>query len=82
MEYIFHTDSGHGWLEVGLDELYMLNIADKISGYSYKRGGKAYLEEDCDAGVFINALESKGIKFKYNVINVDGDSIIRSFRRY
>ena len=82
MVYIFHTDAGHGWLEVHKDELKLFGIADKISNYSYKRGDKVYLEEDCDAGLFINALENKGIKFTYTTINVDGDSEIRTFKRY
>lgn len=82
MEYIFHTDAGHGWLEVHKDELELFGIANEVSSYSYKQGNKVYLEEDCDAGLFINALENKGIKFSYRTINVDGDSVIRTFKRY
>jgi len=67
--YIFYSDSGHGWLKVKRSELEELNIADKISFYSYQSGKSVYLEEDCDAGVFINAKRAKGkdiiIKDKY-----------------
>lgn len=81
-EYIFHTDAGHGWLEVDKDELELFGIADKVSSYSYKQGNKVYLEEDCDAGLLINALENKGLSFSYRTINVNGDSVIRTFERY
>ena len=82
MSYVFHTDPGHGWLEVDKDELSLFNIADKISSYSYKLGNKVFLEEDCDAGLFINALENKGIKFTYTTINSNTDSIVRTYKRY
>ena len=57
--YIFHTDPGHGWLAVPYKDLVELNIQDKISDYSYSKGATAYLEEDCDAAVFINAYKAK-----------------------
>jgi hypothetical protein len=82
MSYVFHTDPSHGWLEVDKDELSLLNIADKISSYSYKLGNKVFLEEDCDAGLFINALENKGIKFTYTIINSNTGSIVRTYKRY
>jgi len=82
MSYVFHTDPGHGWLEVDKDELSLFNIADKISSYSYKLGNKVFLEEDCDTGLFINALENKGIKFTYTTINSNTDSIVRTYKRY
>jgi hypothetical protein len=82
MSYVFHTDPSHGWLEVDKDELSLFNIADKISSYSYKLGNKVFLEEDCDAGLFINALENKGIKFTYTTINSNTDSIVRTYKRY
>lgn len=80
--YTFHTDAGHGWLEVDMLELDMLGITDQISRYSYKHRGKAYLEEDCDASVFINAMESKGQKVVYVTSNTNYDSPIRNFARF
>jgi hypothetical protein len=56
-KYIFHSDPGHGWFAVRLTELAFLKIADKISAYSYVKGDTAYLEEDCDAGLFFKAYE-------------------------
>jgi hypothetical protein len=55
----FHEDPGHGWVEVTLKELRELNIADKITRYSYWKKGVAFLEEDCDASVFFDAYVDK-----------------------
>ena len=53
----WYTDPGHGWLRVETLELHVLGVAGDISGYSYLHpsGKYAYLEEDCDATVFIEA---------------------------
>ena len=56
--YTFHTDPGHGWLEVGMDELVFYGIVDDVSPYSYRKGATAYLEEDCDATLFIRAYKA------------------------
>ena len=53
--YTKHEDPGHGWLQVPMAELEALNIREKISYYSYTDGTYAYLEEDCDMGVFLEA---------------------------
>ena len=55
--FIFHTDPGHGWVEVPLPLVAELGITADISSYSYTDGRNAYLEEDCDAGLFIRAFE-------------------------
>ena len=56
----FYVDPGHGWLEVDRSDLDALGISDKVSRYSYSKGEKAYLEEDCDAGLFIETAKSNG----------------------
>ena len=56
----FYADPGHGWLEVDRSDLDALGISDKVSRYSYSKGGKAYLEEDCDAGLFIETAKENG----------------------
>jgi len=65
--YRFIVDPGHGWLEVPLVKLNKLGIMHEISGYSYRHKNMAYLEEDCDASVFIDAIQ--GIE-DYNFIEV------------
>lgn len=56
----FHSDAGHGWLAVKIADLAKLGITlDEISNYSYWRGKTLYLEEDCDAPVFIKKFLAK-----------------------
>ena len=63
--YMLHTDPGHGWLEVPMTELRRLGIAWSISSCSYRHGDTAYLEEDCDAPRFVEALRAQGIEVKF-----------------
>ena len=61
------SDPGHGWVRFPKARLQKLGIADKISSYSYQNGNNAFLEEDCDLTVLINALKAQGyeeIKFR------------------
>ena len=56
----FVSDPGHGWLEVPLTDIAALGIEGQISPYSYINGRFAYLEEDCDMGVYLNARQAQG----------------------
>ena len=56
----FYADPAHGWLEVDLLDCIDLDIADKISRYSYTKGTVVYLEEDCDAGLFLDSAKNQG----------------------
>ena len=66
MKLKFIADPGHGWLEVPFNRLRELGITNCISQYSYydMENKRAYLEEDCDAGIFIMAAEQAGIDVK------------------
>ena len=80
--FTFHTDPGHGWLEVPMSLLRDLGIADKVSSYSYMRGDSAYLEEDCDAGLFVQAfLERFGSRPLIDSTYTH-NAPMRSFRSY
>lgn len=57
--YVAHSDGGHAWLAVKRRELEFLNIINQVTAFSYERGKTVYLEEDCDAGLFIQAYEKK-----------------------
>ena len=57
--FTLHTDPGHGWIEVPLLIVRDLRIPKKISAYSYKDARNAYLEEDCDAALFVEAFMLK-----------------------
>jgi hypothetical protein len=79
----FHTDPGHGWLQVDRADLDALDIAHKISRYSYERGPWVYLEEDCDAALFMNAAKTAGWVLNMTEKNEPhNDSPVRSFERY
>lgn len=53
-QFVFHSDPGHGWLAVKMNDLKFFGIESKISEYSYMKGDTVYLEEDCDAGMFFD----------------------------
>jgi len=61
MKFKFISDPGHAWLEVPAKMIFDMGIDRDISGYSYMAVNhsldpdyfKVYLEEDCDAAVFI-----------------------------
>lgn len=60
MKFNVYTDRAHGWLKVSRKQLQSLGIADKISSHSYQVNDSVYLEEDCDAAVFIDAMKKIG----------------------
>ena len=67
----FYFDSGHGWLEVTYEELIDLGITKRITNWSYRDGEKVYLEEDIDAGTYIDAVkEQRGLVVTVKNLNV------------
>lgn len=80
--YKVYEDAGHSWLKVLKSELKELHIENSISAYSYQEGEYAYLEEDCDAGKFIEAKQKVGIEVEADFIYSGDDSPIRNFERY
>ena len=49
----YYQDHGHGWVKIKLSLLQKFGIAEQISTYSYMRKDNAYLEEDCDLGIYL-----------------------------
>ena len=79
----FYSDPGHGWLEVDRDLLVDLGIADEVSSYSYQRGDKVFLEEDCDFSRFASAMKAAGREFKTIEVNEPrSDSWVRLLPSY
>lgn len=79
----FFTDPGHGWLAVEKTELKKLGIADKVSSCSYMKGEIAYLEEDDDAGIFINALKQRDPDIEISIKEShDEVTPIRNYQSY
>lgn len=54
-----YTDPSHGWAKVPLSLLKELDIHFSITPFSYLRNQFAYLEEDCDLGLFIKTYKAK-----------------------
>lgn len=70
--FTFHSDPGHSWLEVHAAELLAVGLAPSdFSSYSYQNGNTVYLEEDCDAAVFVRSYEQQvgPISFAEKFIN-------------
>jgi len=82
MKIKFYEDPGHGWGAVKRSLLIELGIADKITQFSYQNGDTVYLEEDCDLGLFIDTLRSKGESVDYKKRTYYNRCPIRSYERY
>ncbi len=70
IEIHWEVDPGHGWLAVSKADCVKAGICDKISAYSYfdEESQIVYLEEDCDAGLFLDAIKDKfPIEFFRNI---------------
>ena len=86
----FHSDAGHGWLKVTTHQLAELGIYNQVSRYSYinvaysndDESYDVYLEEDCDAPLFLEACKSKGIKVHIDYIDDGDNSFIRRKHRF
>jgi len=79
---IYHHDSGHGWLAVKRSEIESLNILHKISHCSFQKGSTVYLEEDCDVGLYLKAMQDKRIRVKFEQAKFYSSSPIRNYDRF
>jgi len=79
--YRYIQDPSHGWIEVPLEELE--SIGYKISRYSYMnpKTGKAYLEEDCDADIFIKKLKDTDTPYDIKEVHQE-HTFIRNLPRF
>lgn len=82
MKFNIYADPGHAWCKVSRSLLVKLDIADKVSCYSYQRGDSVYLEEDCDLGLLIGALKAKGKTVEFKELHTNKSSKIRSYDSY
>ena len=81
MKLNFYSDPGHGWLEVPEADYKSSGI--RATRYSYYRPSTkmVYLEEDCDANTFIEAMKAKGITVEFNYKDLPSMNFIRSCGR-
>ncbi len=85
MKVLLIEDPGHGWAPVPVAKLVELGIAHKISGGSYldPKNDVAYLEEDCDLGLYVKALEARGETIEWTVCYDDSpECFVRRLKRY
>lgn len=81
--YIYHQDPGHGWLEVPLEDLIEYGVRNQISSYSYRDGSTAFLEQDRDMILFVNAYRLRhGCEPVMREQVTSKDSKIRKLRGY
>jgi hypothetical protein len=82
----WEIDSGHGWLKVDLADLYRSGAQHSISSCSYvdAQKGVAYLEEDCDAGKYLQAIgwTTEDSKEPSQENYTDGDSFVRNLPQW
>lgn len=62
-----YTDAGHGWIAVKRDVLQAWGILDQVTHCSFqsKTGKTVYLEEDCDATLFMNQAKTRGVQVEF-----------------
>lgn len=83
MRLTFHSDPGHGWLQAPRALVDQMGIQDEISSCSYQRADQVYLEEDCDAGLLMEALKAEGIAVSITESNsASRQSRIRNYESY
>ena len=81
--FTIYADPGHAWVKVPMRELQKLNIADRITPYSYKRGEHAYLEEDMDLSTFVMAYRQYyNSPPKFTERHTNRSSKIRSYAHF
>ena len=83
MQFTYHTDPGHGWVEVSIPDLISVGLTPvDFSQYSYRAGDYVFLEEDCDAAVFVNAfIQCNGARPQFREVHTDNDHPIRTYKR-
>jgi len=83
-ELVYYSDPGHGYLRVPLKLIKMYGLCNKISGYSFKSKEYAFLEEDCDAALFLKAIKENGNEDKYKIVEkvLDRPAACRNYPRF
>ena len=82
MKLKYYTDPGHGWIAIKRKVLNDLEVADKITVFSYQKGQTVYLEEDCDAFLVMQKLSEKGITVNFDRKHTNNRSPIRNYNRF
>ena len=81
--YTLYADPSHGWVAVKRQELVDLGILEKVSEYSYQKGGTVYLEEDADLTLWVEAFKNR-FGHEPNIVekHVNESHRIRSYQSF
>lgn len=82
MKIHIYSDPGHAWAKVPHKTLNLYRVQHKISSCSYQRGDYAYLEEDCDLNLFVQAVKDHGESVSFIEHHTDKQSKIRNYESY
>ncbi len=84
MKLRFISDPSHGYLEIPIELINKYNIYNRISNFSFKTKQFAYLEEDCDAPLFFEAIKKNNHINNFEVITkyIDYSAPCRDFDRF
>lgn len=77
-----YSDDSHGWIAVKKKLIDDLNLSKKITVFSFQKGKTVYLEEDCDASVFLDELKKRDMNCQIISIHHKNKSPIRGYERY
>ena len=78
----FYSDSAHGWLAVPASEVARVGVTPTCYSYRSPCGKILYLEEDCDATAYLDALRLRNEpRPKIIERRSNGDSFIRRLPR-
>ena len=77
---MYYTDPGHGWLRVNVKCKILSELLNEISNCSFYNGKFVYLEEDDDAGLYLNKLKEMGIEYEIKQKHANSDSSIRTYQ--
>lgn len=81
----FVSDPGHGWLAVPRRLVEQAGVERDVSSFSYQSadGKTVYLEEDCDASLFMDAAAKQGIAVKVvHASPSNSDSFVRRLPKF
>jgi hypothetical protein len=81
LELYFHSDPGHGWLEINR-HLLPDSVLASLSQYSYQSpngGTTIYAEEDCDMPKVLQHFKDEGYEVTINELSFDCDHVCRKY---
>ena len=81
----FHTDPGHGWIEVPfklIKETDVILSTFSYTGFDMQGDPVVYCEEDGDANKIISALKKAGYEVTIVEKNSNYDSFVRGLPQY